>query len=95
MSYGVGRRRGPDLALLWLWCGLAAVAPIQPLAWEPPYAADAALKEKEKEKKKKECSLALFQASSYLTNLVQGTLLRRLLQCCSTLQVTKAKSHVL
>ena len=53
MSYGVGRRRGPDLALLWLWCGLAAVAPIQPLAWEPPYAADAALKEKEKEKKKK------------------------------------------
>ena len=28
-----------DPKLLWLWCRLAAVAPIQPLAWEPPYAA--------------------------------------------------------
>ena len=25
-----------DLALLWLWCRPAAIAPIQPLAWEPP-----------------------------------------------------------
>ena len=29
-------------ALLWLWCRLAATAPIGPLAWEPPYAAGAA-----------------------------------------------------
>ena len=35
-----------DPALLWLWCWLAAVAPIQPLAWEPPYATCAALKSK-------------------------------------------------
>ena len=34
-----------DLALLWLWCRLAATALIRPLAWEPPYAAAAALKE--------------------------------------------------
>ena len=27
-----------DLALLWLWCRLAAAAPVQPLAWKPPYA---------------------------------------------------------
>ena len=27
-----------------LWCRLAATAVIGPLAWEPPYAADAALK---------------------------------------------------
>ena len=27
-----------DLALLWLWHSLAVVAPIQPLAWELPYA---------------------------------------------------------
>ena len=27
-----------DLALLWLWCRLAAAALIQPLAWELPYA---------------------------------------------------------
>ena len=48
-----------DLALPELWCRLqtwfesgvavavvvaAATAPIRPLAWEPPYAADAALK---------------------------------------------------
>ena len=42
MSCGVGCRRGWDLALLWLWCRLAATAPIGPLAWEPPYAAGAA-----------------------------------------------------
>ena len=27
-----------------LWCRLAAVAPIRPLAWEPTYAEGAALK---------------------------------------------------
>ena len=31
-----------DLVLLWLWRRLKATAPIQPLAWEPPYAAGAA-----------------------------------------------------
>ena len=35
---GVGRRCSSDPELLWLWCRLAAAAPIQPLAWEPPYA---------------------------------------------------------
>ena len=43
-SCGVGRRRGSDLELLWLWCRPVAVAPIQHLAWEPPYATDVALK---------------------------------------------------
>ena len=38
MSCGVGRRYGLNLALLWLWCKLAAMAPTGPLAWEPPYA---------------------------------------------------------
>ena len=33
-------------ALLWLGRRLAAVALIRPLAWEPPQAADAALKSK-------------------------------------------------
>ena len=42
MSYGVRRRCGLDPVVLWLWCGLAAEAPIQSLAWEPPYAARAA-----------------------------------------------------
>ena len=31
-----------------LWCWLAAVALIRPLAWEPPYAAGAALKSNKK-----------------------------------------------
>ena len=35
-----------DPALLWLWCRPAAVAPIGPLAWEPPYAMGEALKRK-------------------------------------------------
>ena len=48
MSCRVGRRRGSDYALLWLWCRPAAVAPIRPLAWEPPYATGAALKNQKK-----------------------------------------------
>ena len=51
VSCGVGRRRGSDLVLLWLWCRLAAIALIQPVAWEPPHAMGAALK---RQKKKKE-----------------------------------------
>ena len=44
MSCGVSRRCSSDLALLWLWCRLAAIALIPPLAWEPPYALGASLK---------------------------------------------------
>ena len=42
--------------LLWLWCRPAAAAPIQPLAWELPYATGAALKKKKSKKQKKQCS---------------------------------------
>ena len=52
MSCGVGRRHSSDPALLWLWHGPAAVAPIQTLAWEPLYATGAALKNKKKFKKR-------------------------------------------
>ena len=48
MSCGVGRRRGSDPKLLWLWCRPAAVALIKPLAWEAPYAVGVALKKKKK-----------------------------------------------
>ena len=44
MSCGVGQRCVSDPAWLWLWCRLAPVAPIRPLAWEPPHAVGAALK---------------------------------------------------
>ena len=44
-------RLGSDLVLLWLWCRPTAAAPIQSLAWDPPYAAGVAPK---RERKKKE-----------------------------------------
>ena len=48
MSCRVGHRQGLDLVLLWLWCRPAATAWIQPLAWEPPYAAGVAQEIKKK-----------------------------------------------
>ena len=53
MSYGVGHRHSLDLAFLWLWCRLAAVARIRPLAWELPCAVGVALKKEEKRKKER------------------------------------------
>ena len=53
MSCGLGRRCGSDPALLWLWCRLAAKAPIGPLAWEPLYVSGVALKKQKDQKKKK------------------------------------------
>ena len=56
VSCGVGGRCSSDPAWLWLWLRLAAAAPIWFLAWELPYAVDAALKRK---KEKKSCLLYL------------------------------------
>ena len=53
MCCGVGRRRGSDPALLWLWCRLAATALIRPLAWEPPCAVEAVQEMAKRQKKKK------------------------------------------
>ena len=52
MSCGVGCTLGSDLALLWLWRRLVAIAPIRPLVWEPPYAVGAALKRQQPIKNK-------------------------------------------
>ena len=49
MSCSVGRRYGLGPVLLRLWLRPVASAPIRPLAWESPYAADVALKKKKKE----------------------------------------------
>ena len=46
-SCGVGLL-GSDLTLLWLWHRPVSTALIQPLAWEPPYATDAALESQKK-----------------------------------------------
>ena len=53
LSCGIGRRRGSDLVLLWLWRRLAAAALIEPLAWQLPSATSVALESKKKKKKKK------------------------------------------
>ena len=66
MSCGVGRRRGSDPVLLWLWCRLADVALIGPLAWEPPYAMGGALK-KQTKKSKNTPQKAVTKKKSYVT----------------------------
>ena len=38
---------------------MAAVAPMIPLAWKPPYAMGAALKKKKKKERKKKCYLLM------------------------------------
>ena len=47
----VGRRRGLDPVLLWLWHRLEATAAIRCLSWEPPCAVGAALKKSKRQKK--------------------------------------------
>ena len=61
MSYGVGRRRGSGPALLWLWHRPVAIAPIGPLAWEPPYAVGAALEKAKRQKKWGHLSATILQ----------------------------------
>ena len=50
MSYGVGHRCDLDPELLWLWRRPVAIAPIRPLAWEPPYASGVAPEKENKTK---------------------------------------------
>ena len=50
----MGHRCGSDVALLWLRFRPAAVALIQPLAWEFPYAAGAALKKTKRRRRRAE-----------------------------------------
>ena len=66
MSCGVGCRCGSDPELLWLWCRLAAAAPIQPLAWELPYALSVALKSKKYKIKLKKIGVPI--VAQWLTN---------------------------
>ena len=48
---GIAMSCSVDPKLLWLWCRLAAAAPIQPLAWEPPYVAGATPQKKDQKQK--------------------------------------------
>ena len=77
MSCGGSHRHGLEMALLWLWCRLAATASIRPLAWEPPYAVGAAFKKSKKRPKKnvdsnmhmKRCSTGNHQGNSVKTTM--------------------------
>ena len=60
MSCGVGHRRSSDPEMPWLWWRLAATAAIGPLAWEPPYAVEAALGKTKRQKKKKKKGILHF-----------------------------------
>ena len=59
IAMSCGRRCGSDPVLLWLWRGLAAVAPIGPLAWKFPSAAGTALKSKTKQTNKNTIKVSL------------------------------------
>ena len=54
VSCGVGRRRGLDPVLLWLWHRLAPAAPIQTLVLELRFAMGMSLKRQKKKKKEEE-----------------------------------------
>ena len=66
MSCGADRRHGSDLALLWLWFRLAAVALIRSLAWEPPYVRSVALKSKQNKTSIKATRAAKLQRVPFL-----------------------------
>ena len=51
MSSGVGCKHGLDPTLLWLLDRPAAIAPVRPLAWEPPTAVGAAPEKAQRTKK--------------------------------------------
>ena len=69
MSCGVVCRLSSDLALLWLWRRLAATAPIQPLAWECPYAVGSPKKTKKKRERKKLKIELLYNLAIQLSSL--------------------------
>ena len=78
MSCDVGHKRGSDPALLWLWRRPMAMAPIPPLAWEPPYAAVMSLEKakrqppQKKKKKKKPQKLYYLKLNTWLLKLYGG-----------------------
>ena len=68
MSCGIGHIRGLDPELLWLW--LAAVAPVQLVAWELPYHTCGPKNKKKQKKKKKRERNAVYCQISFLVQLL-------------------------
>ena len=71
----MGHRCGLHPELLWLWCRLAATAPIQLLAWEPPDVVGAALKRRKEGGRGKKAKKEIREGSK-LINKAGGTLLK-------------------
>ena len=67
-------RLGSDPTLLWLWCRLAATAPIRPLAWEPPYVVGETKKKKKKKKKKKNYLMGWLQRLNKIIPIISHML---------------------
>ena len=84
MSCGVGCRHGSDHVLLGSWLGSwhrpAATTLFGPLAWEPPYVTDAALKKRTNKQKNKHFSkITIFllpfsdiKIKNFLVNFLQS-----------------------
>ena len=70
MSCGAACRCSSDPVLLWLWCRLAAIALIRPLAWEPPYAMGAALEMAKRQKTKQKPKMAILLKAIYRCNVI-------------------------
>ena len=70
MSCDVGRRRGSDPELLWLWHRPVTTAPTGLLAWEPPYATRAALEKAKKDTQKKPSCCRFKKKKRYFGSLI-------------------------
>ena len=77
MSCDVGCPQVLDPALLWLWCSLAATAPIRPLAWELPCAAPVTPKAKKQTNKQKTTTESQRKRKIQLMQSVQKNILDR------------------
>ena len=82
MSCGVARRCSSDPALLWLWCRLAATALIRSLAWEPPYAAGAALEKAKRQKQQQQKLQNMYVVSllKFITSHIDSEFQKLILQ---------------
>ena len=74
MSCGIGHRRGSDLESLWPWHRPTVIAPIRPLAWEPPYAARVALKRQKDKKKKRKKNILQYTCETGLNTIWKNKL---------------------
>ena len=84
VSCGAGCRHSLDPTWLWLWCRLAAAAPIQPLTWDSSHAMGEALEKKIRLGKKK-------KGRELIENFSLGTFLKVQQMdggdCCTTMSL--------